>query len=201
MPDRRLAGARQRYGGSVTIGAILNERDGLQVAGLAGLSFHRRLQAGFGELAGNPAGGELISRLQAHAAAKLVRADVSRSRRRSDCWIAWKPGSCFAGTPVCAPAVATARACCNIRHAGDPARMQNKNAPQNQSGAPLDLSSRPGISCHAVLEQATCAVFLKEDRMKFTDAKNLNRKAGGPGFPATQYWSKLRVRSSLKKTA
>jgi hypothetical protein len=45
-----------------------------------------------------------------------------------------------------------------------------------------ELSSRPErtrISCHAALDTATCAAFVKESRMKIVNATKLNRKSGG----------------------
>jgi hypothetical protein len=44
-----------------------------------------------------------------------------------------------------------------------------------------ELSSRPErtrISCHAALDKTACAPFLKERRMMFANATNLNRKSG-----------------------
>jgi hypothetical protein len=46
---------------------------------------------------------------------------------------------------------------------------------------PFPLSSRPKrtrISCHAALDKTACAAFIKESRMKFVSATNLNRKSG-----------------------
>ena len=43
------------------------------------------------------------------------------------------------------------------------------------------LSSRPErtrISCLTALDTTTCAAFVKESRMKFTNATKLNRKSG-----------------------
>ena len=37
---------------------------------------------------------------------------------------------------------------------------------------------RTRISCHAALDKAACAAFIKESRIKFTNATNLNRKPG-----------------------
>src|ERR1700730_14203002 len=37
---------------------------------------------------------------------------------------------------------------------------------------------RTRISCHAVLDTATCAAFSKESRMKLANATNNNRKSG-----------------------
>jgi hypothetical protein len=34
------------------------------------------------------------------------------------------------------------------------------------------------ISCHAALDTATCAAFVKESRMKIANATKLNRKSG-----------------------
>jgi hypothetical protein len=34
------------------------------------------------------------------------------------------------------------------------------------------------ISCHAALDMAACASFLKESRIKFANATNLDRKSG-----------------------
>jgi hypothetical protein len=47
--------------------------------------------------------------------------------------------------------------------------------------AQIELSSRPErtrISCLAALDTTTCAAFIKESRMKFTDATKFNRKSG-----------------------
>jgi hypothetical protein len=44
-----------------------------------------------------------------------------------------------------------------------------------------NLSSRPErtrISCHTALDMATCAAFVKESRMKITNATKLHRKSG-----------------------
>ena len=44
-----------------------------------------------------------------------------------------------------------------------------------------ELSSRPErtrISCHAALDKAACAPFLKERRMMFANATNIYRKSG-----------------------
>jgi hypothetical protein len=44
-----------------------------------------------------------------------------------------------------------------------------------------ELSSRPErtrISCHAALDMATCAAFIKESRMKIANATKLHRKSG-----------------------
>jgi hypothetical protein len=46
---------------------------------------------------------------------------------------------------------------------------------------PFTLSSRPErtrISCHAVLDKATCAPFRKEGRMKCSNATKVKRKSG-----------------------
>jgi hypothetical protein len=53
---------------------------------------------------------------------------------------------------------------------------------------PTKLSSRPPrravgpertrISCHAALDMATCAAFVKESRMKIANATKFNRKSG-----------------------
>src|SRR3984957_5599764 len=46
---------------------------------------------------------------------------------------------------------------------------------------PTNLSSRPErtrISCLAALDTPPCAAFVKESRMKFTNATKLNRKFG-----------------------
>jgi hypothetical protein len=37
---------------------------------------------------------------------------------------------------------------------------------------------RTRISCHAALETTACAAFIKESRMKFANATNINRKSG-----------------------
>jgi hypothetical protein len=37
---------------------------------------------------------------------------------------------------------------------------------------------RTRISCHAALDMATCAAFIKESRMKINSATKLNRKSG-----------------------
>ena len=37
---------------------------------------------------------------------------------------------------------------------------------------------RTRISCLAALDTTTCAAFIKESRMKFTDATKFNRKSG-----------------------
>jgi hypothetical protein len=47
--------------------------------------------------------------------------------------------------------------------------------------AATKLSSRPErtrISCHAALDTAACAAFVKESRMKFANATKFNRKSG-----------------------
>jgi hypothetical protein len=41
-----------------------------------------------------------------------------------------------------------------------------------------DGSCRHRISCHAAQDTTKCAAFIKESRMKFVDATNLNRKSG-----------------------
>ena len=38
---------------------------------------------------------------------------------------------------------------------------------------------RTRISCHAALDKAARAAFIKESRMKFTSATKFNRKSGG----------------------
>jgi hypothetical protein len=51
----------------------------------------------------------------------------------------------------------------------------------DKSIAQTNLSSRPErtrISCHAVLDIATCAAFVKESRMEIANATKLNRKSG-----------------------
>jgi hypothetical protein len=50
-----------------------------------------------------------------------------------------------------------------------------------QSVHATNLSSRPErtrISCHAALDKATCAPFLKGRRMMFAKAPNIYRKSG-----------------------
>jgi hypothetical protein len=37
---------------------------------------------------------------------------------------------------------------------------------------------RTRISCHAAQDITTCAAFVKESRMRFASAANLNRKSG-----------------------
>jgi len=52
---------------------------------------------------------------------------------------------------------------------------------RTQADPLTELSSRPErtrISCHAALDDAACAPFRKERRMKFTEATNLHRKSG-----------------------
>jgi hypothetical protein len=39
-------------------------------------------------------------------------------------------------------------------------------------------TERTRISCHAALDMATCAAFVKESRMKIANATGLNRKSG-----------------------
>jgi hypothetical protein len=39
-------------------------------------------------------------------------------------------------------------------------------------------TERTRISCHAALDMATCAAFVKESRMKIANATKLNRKSG-----------------------
>jgi hypothetical protein len=42
-----------------------------------------------------------------------------------------------------------------------------------------DLSTTlPRISCFAALDTTKCAAFIKESRMKFTNATDFNRKSG-----------------------
>jgi hypothetical protein len=43
------------------------------------------------------------------------------------------------------------------------------------------------ISCHATLDTATCAAFIKESRMELANATETNRKSGSPGFSATPH--------------
>jgi hypothetical protein len=42
------------------------------------------------------------------------------------------------------------------------------------------MSAQPGtrISCHAALDEAACAPFSKERRMKFANATKFHRKSG-----------------------
>ena len=69
--------------------------------------------------------------------------------------------------------------------------------PGNTESRPAtELSSRPErtrISCHAALDTATCAAFVKESRMKIANATKLNRKSG------VAQWRDLRF--SLPATA
>jgi hypothetical protein len=54
-------------------------------------------------------------------------------------------------------------------------------APTLYGTVTLSLSSRPErtrISCHAALDMATCAAFVKESRMRITNATKLHRKSG-----------------------
>jgi hypothetical protein len=51
----------------------------------------------------------------------------------------------------------------------------------DNSSSAINLSSRPErtrISCHAALDKAACAPFLKERRMMFANATNIYRKSG-----------------------
>jgi hypothetical protein len=60
-----------------------------------------------------------------------------------------------------------------------------------------NLSSRPErtrISCHAALDATTRAAFIKESRMKFASATNLNRKSG------VAQWRDLRWLSGIKSS-
>jgi hypothetical protein len=41
-----------------------------------------------------------------------------------------------------------------------------------------DGNCRDRISCYAAQDTTTCAAFIKESRMKFVCATNLNRKSG-----------------------
>jgi hypothetical protein len=44
-----------------------------------------------------------------------------------------------------------------------------------------ELSSRPErtrISCHAAMDMAACAAFVKESRMEIANATKLNKKSG-----------------------
>jgi hypothetical protein len=52
---------------------------------------------------------------------------------------------------------------------------------QDDSSPATNLSSRPErtrISCFAALDTTKCAAFIKESRMKFTNATDFNRKSG-----------------------
>jgi hypothetical protein len=84
---------------------------------------------------------------------------------------------------------------------------------------PFPLSSRPGFPATQHWTKPRVRLSLKERRMRSASATNLNRKSGGsfqpasnadqsppttplssrPGFPATQHWTKPRVRLSLKE--
>ena len=67
-----------------------------------------------------------------------------------------------------------------------PSEAEGSAVPRTITGnveydAQIELSSRPErtrISCLAALDTTTCAAFIKESRMKFTDATKSNRKSG-----------------------
>jgi hypothetical protein len=48
-------------------------------------------------------------------------------------------------------------------------------------GVPQVRTSVPGVSCYAPPDRTACAVFCKENRMKYDNATNLDRKSGVPG--------------------
>jgi hypothetical protein len=68
-----------------------------------------------------------------------------------------------------------------------PSEAEGSAVPRTTTGnveydAQIELSSRPErtrISCLAALDTTTYAAFVKESRMKFTNATKLNRKSGG----------------------
>src|ERR1700730_3179677 len=64
---------------------------------------------------------------------------------------------------------------------GPPKVMKNASVRHPLSMEPLPFPCHPDltrISCHASLDMATCAAFVKESRMKFANATNTNRKSG-----------------------
>src|ERR1700729_262552 len=59
-------------------------------------------------------------------------------------------------------------------------------------GPVVQTSAQPGtrISCHAALDEAACAPFSKERRMKFAKATKFHRKSGeGLGIGSPRLWS------------
>jgi hypothetical protein len=64
------------------------------------------------------------------------------------------------------------------------ATLDRKSGEAEGSAVPRTLlgnvfsTERTRISCHAALDMATCAAFVKESRMKIANATKLNRKSG-----------------------
>jgi hypothetical protein len=59
---------------------------------------------------------------------------------------------------------------CGFRQ-GKPHEVRQRHQPRQEI-------RETGISCYAALEGTTCAAFVKESRMKFANATDLDRKFG-----------------------
>ena len=60
--------------------------------------------------------------------------------------------------------------------------LEKRTCPRNELSSRLPRRAvgpeRTRISCHAALDKATCAAFIKESRIKFASATNFYRKSG-----------------------
>src|SRR6202040_3745185 len=87
----------------------------------------------------------------------------------------------------------------NHMHLTEAATLDRKSGEAEGSAVPRTLlgndfsTERTRISCHAALDMATCAAFVKESRMKIANATKLTRKPGGSGVERSAVSSNLQV--------
>ena len=64
------------------------------------------------------------------------------------------------------------------RWAGEPWLIAKAGGARKTGRVPQVRTSVPPISCYAASDRTACAAFIKESRMEFDNATNLDRKSG-----------------------